>query len=591
MNKFFIKLAIFFVFNIVTHQVFGQEHLSETAKGVVKIIADETSGFSVGSGVISSIENNTIYILTTYHLVSRSESVQVIFYGQVEAYTGIVSAKYSKEADIALVIVQVPAVVSKNIKFLSIGDTSQVVRGDEVSIIGHPMGHDWFTSSGKISKVLEAKFYIETGMTAPGISGSPLLNHKSQIIGIITSYSPPFVVATNIDRANNIVEIRRLQPQLSWINKFSSTQEQQVEIQIQYSAIAPLNYFVFIHNGLPIEVNVPKDSKTRKVITIPLVLSNFRNSINVWAGDTNNMLPSKVLTETFEFTLGAKGAENIKPGNVNNQLGKYGKKYAVIIGVSNYKNLPETSKDPNTLIDLKHADKDAEKFEEFLNQEHISGGDWEIYTFINQSADSNEIDKCLTKILTQANRRDLIYIFFSGHGRSHPQREKDIYLLTYDFEEDVYRSGISYSILLNLIAESPAEHIVAFIDACRSGAIGFGKGNQKQANFNQDVFHERLAQIPENKVIFTSGSGTQKSWEDDQLQLSVFTHFLLEGLRGKAPEHKNDQFVDLAEINRYVKDKVEYYTRNHPNMSIQIPDMRERSGLLFEDFPLAIRTQ
>ncbi len=270
------------------------------------------------------------------------------------------------------------------------------------------------------------------------------------------------------------------------------------------------------------------------------------------------------------------------------RLGGYFKKSAVIIGISDYKNLQEISQNRYEMVDLKYAHRDAQAFRDFLLTPELSGGNWDIHYFENEEATEKDIDNALTRTLTDASSQDLIYVFFSGHGRKHQLREKDVYLLTWDFEPEYYRSGLSYKDLLDLIADSDAKHIIAFIDACRSGTIGFGKG-ENQGNFDQNAFGERINQIPESKVVFSSGRGTQRSWEDVNLQYSVFTYYLLNGLKGEADEIQNSQFVDLGELADYVQKKVLEHTKKSDEMGLQRPRLWEASGVTNEDFPLAIR--
>ena len=271
------------------------------------------------------------------------------------------------------------------------------------------------------------------------------------------------------------------------------------------------------------------------------------------------------------------------------KLGGYLKKSAIIIGISDYKNLPATSQKPGDLVDLKYAHQDANAFRNFIRTSELSGGDWDIRYFVNEEATEKNIDNAITGILSNALSQDLIYIFFSGHGRGHPLREKDVYLLTWDFEPDYYRSGYSYKDLLDLIADSKAKHIIAFIDACRSGTIGFGGKGKSKGNFDQDAFGEALKLIPENRVVFSSGRGTQLSYEDPDLQRSVFTYYLLKGLNGEAEEYQNSQFVDLGELAAYVQNKVYEHTKNSDQMSPQIPRLWEASGVTYDDFPVAVR--
>lgn len=381
-----------------------------------------------------------------------------------------------------------------------------------------------------------------------------------------------------------------LPPELLWINQFAQIQENRVEIILQYKGTSPLKEFDFVYNNKPVEIpraQVPK-GKQQTEIRVQLTLATNENTFFVIVRDEKDL--KSWVNGTFEYTLGAKGTKNVKESaSTTTTLGNYGKKYAIIVGISDYLNLPQTSKNKGDLVDLKYTANDALAFKRFLENTDLSGGQWEINSFINETATTQNVDRVLTRILSFANARDLIFVFFSGHGRSHPLREQDVYLLTYDFKPDDERSGYDYSLLRKLISDTRAEHVIAFIDACRSGTMGFSKGDQTQASFSQNILGERLAQTPANRVIFTSGRGTQLSWEDDTFKKSVFTNFLIKGLEGAAPEQKNPQFIDLGELADYVTKQVSEYTKARPNMAQQFPMLWEKSGVTYEDFPMAIR--
>jgi len=409
-------------------------------------------------------------------------------------------------------------------------------------------------------------------------------------------FNRPDIVATilagGIPPSSDIRLAVNLPPELVWVNQFAQIQENRVEIILQYKGTSPLKEFDFVHNNKPVAIpsaQIPK-GKQQTEIRVPLLLATSENTFLVRVRDEKD-LKSDWVEGNFEYTLGAKGTKNIKESaSTTTTLGNYGKKYAIIIGISDYLNLPKTSKKEGDLVDLKYAANDALAFKRFLENANLSGGQWEIHFFIDDSATTTKVDAALTDILTRANARDLIFIFFSGHGRSHPAREKDVYLLTHDFRLGDYRSGYSYSLLRDLISDTRAEHVLAFIDACRSGTIGFSsKGDQTQVPLSQKILGERLAQTPANRVIFTSGRGIQLSWEDETFKKSVFTHFLIKGLEGAAPEHKNPQFIDLGELADYVTKQVSEYTKTHPKMVSQIPMLWEKSGVTYEDFPMAIR--
>jgi uncharacterized caspase-like protein len=338
------------------------------------------------------------------------------------------------------------------------------------------------------------------------------------------------------------------------------------------------------------------DLKDQAACTI-LLFPIYDNSIRLFAYDKKR-LKSEVVKADFQYSSGSKGPGSKVMGTLaaGQGLGDSGKRYAVIIGISEYKDLSDKPKMPGGLVDLKYADDDAAAFKQFLETKERSGGNWDIRYLVNQDATSKRVDDELTGILTDADAGDLIFIFFSGHGRSHKQTPQDIYLLTHDFEEGSYRTGFSYDTLKTIIARSAASHIIAFIDACRSGAMGFGGKGEPVGSFDQSdlgngikgLLGQQQKKTRANRVIFSSGQGREPAWEDDDLGKGVFTHFLLKGLTGDAKEKNNPQFIDLGELSRYVTKPVGNYIRDKKN-TVQVPQIFEANGDPNKDFPVAYR--
>ena len=66
-----------------------------------------------------------------------------------------------------------------------IGDSGSLYVGDEIEIIGHPLGIGWWHSYGRISKVAyNGDIYMDIAGN-PGNSGCPVL-HSGEIVGILT---------------------------------------------------------------------------------------------------------------------------------------------------------------------------------------------------------------------------------------------------------------------------------------------------------------------------------------------------------------------------------------------------------------------
>lgn len=251
-------------------------------------------------------------------------------------------------------------------------------------------------------------------------------------------------------------------------------------------------------------------------------------------------------------------------------------KFAIVVGISDYKNLstqPTTYALAGELYDLKYASKDANDFVTYLETSEHSGGDWQIYKYVNSDATASNIKRKIQEVLiSRVSSQDIVYLYFSGHGRTSDYNTSETYLLTYDFQKEDDYSGIEYHWLINQIQDSKAKHVILFVDACKSGMFG-NKGN----NTNEILYE----QYETHKIIITSASDDQLSSEDDNLKNGVFTHFLIKGLKGDAPEYSDTDHVNLNEIRDYLRVKVSEYRKK------QVPNVVGR--ITNENFPLSIR--
>ncbi len=151
--------------------------------------SDDLSG--LGTGVIINADGQ---ILTARHVIEGAKTIEVTFAdgtvakGKVESETpetdsAVLSTDKSPE-------VIVPAVLSGGGRV-----------GDEVFVVGHPLGLAYSMSAGVISGLgrsiplddeITLRQLIQFDAAAnPGNSGGPLLNRNGQVIGIVTALANP----------------------------------------------------------------------------------------------------------------------------------------------------------------------------------------------------------------------------------------------------------------------------------------------------------------------------------------------------------------------------------------------------------------
>ncbi len=198
--KKFLLLTIFAAF---VQQISAQDLadlFDEVKNSVVTIYTAETvntgsgdprtftSSMGLGSGVL--IRNDMV--LTAAHVVGNAEEIMVqLFDGQaVPAKT----VRISKTADVAVIQLLKPL---NNPQLATMGVSDDTRIGEEVFVIGAPMGLTYSLSRGVISgrhseenKTFEGKileFFQTDAAINTGNSGGPMFNYRGEVIGIVSS--------------------------------------------------------------------------------------------------------------------------------------------------------------------------------------------------------------------------------------------------------------------------------------------------------------------------------------------------------------------------------------------------------------------
>ena len=281
----------------------------------------------------------------------------------------------------------------------------------------------------------------------------------------------------------------------------------------------------------------------------------------------------------YYFKNGSGDLKNIKPTPLDCK--GYGKKIALIVGISDYKN----ANGPQTNLQLDYAAKDANDFRNILLNENLSGGNWDIHIMIDKDATREKIQNTIKKYLYEAEKCDLVFIFYSGHGMNPYNDQADVSLLTYDCDINAAIPGISYIWLLEEIETCKANNVVAFIDACKSGT--FPKGVKGNNQINEEIMN-KINSLPSTKLIMSAASGSQNSYESPKFRNGLFTYYLIKGIQGEAPEMRNDNYVDVDELFEYVRANVKSEAKSYFHAE-QIPYMKIEKGMENSTFPVAKR--
>lgn len=241
-----------------------------------------------------------------------------------------------------------------------------------------------------------------------------------------------------------------------------------------------------------------------------------------------------------------------------------GQLWAVVVGVSEYKNVPPEGQ-------LRYAHRDAEDFAAFLRSP--SGGGFpsnHIKLLLNKEATVSAIRTAIgTWLVRSAEPDDVIYIFFAGHGVV--ESDTDGYLLAHDSDpQNLYATALQIAELDRIITQRlRARLVVLMADACHSGQIGWASRGTTDRTLITNYLDE-VGKSGSGVTRILATRANERSFEDVRWGggHGAFTHFLLEGLKGKADRDK-DGFVRVGEVLDYLSEVVPQETQalQHPRMA------------------------
>ena len=241
-------------------------------------------------------------------------------------------------------------------------------------------------------------------------------------------------------------------------------------------------------------------------------------------------------------------------------------RYAVVIGISDYN-------DPR-IADLQYADADAQAFYDFITSP--AGGDFKkdhVLLLKNEQATLKNVTLSITNFLKKAKDTDFVVIFMACHGEPEPDRPNNLYLLMHDSEPGSL-SATAYH-MENVNADMKryiaARRLVFFADACHSSGLTKSTVNIRGGANTIHAALSTLKSTREGWGIVSASRASEVSVESDQFGggHGVFTHCLLEGLRGKADAAGNQNgIVTLAEAFDFAEEKVRRATNNAQHLDI-----------------------
>jgi uncharacterized caspase-like protein/tetratricopeptide (TPR) repeat protein len=226
--------------------------------------------------------------------------------------------------------------------------------------------------------------------------------------------------------------------------------------------------------------------------------------------------------------------------------------YALVVGISNYENLPATAQ-------LQYPDRDAQSIYTTLISEQ--GGEFpasHVHMLTNSQATlANVLHELETWLPSVTAPDDRVLIYFAGHGFISGGRG---YLAPYDIDlHNIAATAIPMETLGQLVGtKSKGKWKVLLTDACHSGAIT-PETDPKQLN-------QLLLDVHQSIFSLTASRDREQSFESAEWGggHGIFTYYVVQGLQGAA-DANGDGVVTADELAEYVHTNVRQATGARQN--------------------------
>jgi hypothetical protein len=249
--------------------------------------------------------------------------------------------------------------------------------------------------------------------------------------------------------------------------------------------------------------------------------------------------------------------------------------YALVIGIADYLHvtkLPTTVRNDardirDLLVDPRHCGYSPENVELLLDGE----------------ATGKVIRGALSGLAARTDPESSVFIYISSHGvHAESGARAGEYFLPVDAvlatDRDLALTAISGAEFTDALEVIPARKALVVFDCCHSGGIGLLKETMTPAVKAglPDAYYERLA-VGRGRAILSSSRDSEFSYVLPNAANSLFTQYLLAGLKGRIPSE--DGLIRVFDLFEYIQPRV---TRDQPD---QHPVFKAH---LEDNFPVAL---
>lgn len=291
--------------------------------------------------------------------------------------------------------------------------------------------------------------------------------------------------------------------------------------------------------------------------------------------------------EITVYCLNVQGQESLRQQIVINNPTKPAHRdlYVAAVGVSSYNEAGRN---------LQYAASDAEMYVNTLYTDNIKFNSIRTKLIKDNEFSGKSLQE-LKHFFAQANRDDVVMLYYAGHGILDSKLNYYLGTSNTDFSNPA-AEGIGFEDFQDILDLTPSLHRFCIIDACHSGDIDkdeamavnaipieeFGDltfrsaGKRVLSTVNQEVarqYHSMFIDLSQRPglTLVSSSSGDELSVESARYGGGLFTHMLLKALNGEG-DYNKDGSITTLEMLEFVKKQVSLASSGLQNPQVKYHD-------------------
>jgi len=242
------------------------------------------------------------------------------------------------------------------------------------------------------------------------------------------------------------------------------------------------------------------------------------------------------------------------------------RRLAVVVGINKF--------DDRKWGDLTYPVKDAEDFASVLNDQRFGQFDKVITLTTGSETTRKSILTVLDEIQRQnLSRNDTIIFYVSAHGTIARTKDGKLhqYVVTRDTRfNDIPATAVDINEIKNAFAKLNSRKKALIFAFCHSGQ---GKSQINDSllaelkEIKSEFFVKPIDVASEATIVLAASAWGETAREDRRLENDIYTHFLIEGIKGQ--DRNGDGAVTITEAHDYAREQTYYYTHGEQRPSME----------------------